>query len=101
MLPALYFLAGKRMKKLAVAAAVASLLVAGLAAQTPKPRDAQTPSAAPKLAASHPSTKLAPTASGMPIEAQNALVAQNCATCHSERMKAGQLVLAGFDAAKI
>jgi hypothetical protein len=37
----------------------------------------------------------------MAVDAQNKLVAQNCASCHSERMKAGQLVLAGFDAATI
>ena len=35
----------------------------------------------------------------MAVDAQNKLVAQNCASCHSEKMKAGQLVLAGFDAA--
>ena len=55
------------------------------------------------MTASHPSTPLAggapPTA--LPIDAQNTLVAQNCASCHSEKMKAGQLVLAGFDAATV
>ena len=80
------------MKKLAVAAAVTTLLGAGLSAQKP----------APKLAVSHPSTKLAAgAASGLSIEAQNKLIAQNCASCHSEKMKAGELVLAGFDAAKV
>jgi len=36
----------------------------------------------------------------MPVDAQNKLVAQYCATCHSEKAKAGELVLAGFDGAK-
>src|SRR4029077_9115565 len=40
-------------------------------------------------------------ASGPSIEAQNKLVAQYCSGCHSERGKAGGLVLAGFDAAKV
>jgi len=54
------------------------------------------------MAPSHPSTK--PTA-GAPvtqaIESQNQLIAQYCAGCHSERGKAGGLVLAGFDAANV
>jgi hypothetical protein len=37
----------------------------------------------------------------MPVADQNALVGQYCTTCHSARAKAGGLVLAGFDAAKI
>src|SRR3954470_9210537 len=87
---------GKRMQKLVVAATVAALFGSVLSAQqptkTPPPRAS---AAVPKLAASHaPSTAL-------PIDAQNKLVAQNCATCHSEKMKAGELVLAGFDAAKL
>jgi hypothetical protein len=90
------------MKKLAVAAAVAALFGSGLSAQqTSRPHNAQTPSTPPKLAASHPSTKLGTGATSMAVDAQNKLVAQNCASCHSERMKAGQLVLAGFDAATI
>jgi hypothetical protein len=95
------------MKKLAVAAAVAALCGAGLSAQQAvKSRSAQTPSsaapsAAPKPAASHPSTTPGPSSSSLSVDAQNKLVAQNCASCHSERMKAGELVLAGFDAATI
>src|SRR5216684_1236901 len=90
-------LVGKHMKKLAVAAAVTALFGAGLSAQqAAKTRSAQTPSPAPKLAASHPSAN----ASAISVDVQNKLVAQNCAGCHSEKMKAGQLVLAGFDAAK-
>ncbi|HET6955148.1 MAG TPA: DUF1592 domain-containing protein [Vicinamibacterales bacterium] len=83
------------MKKLVVAAVVATLsATASFAQPTAKTAAAQPPSVAPKMAASH-----APT--GMPIDAQNKLVAQNCASCHSEKMKAGELVLAGFDAAKV
>jgi hypothetical protein len=83
------------MKKLVVAAVVATLsATASFAQQAAKTAAAQSSSAAPKMAASH-----APT--GMPIDAQNKLVAQNCASCHSEKMKAGELVLAGFDAAKV
>jgi hypothetical protein len=90
------------MKKLAVAAAATALFGAGLAAQQPaRPRGAQTPSTTPKLAASHPLTKPGTGPASMAVDAQNKLVAQNCAGCHSEKMKAGQLVLAGFDAATV
>src|SRR5215211_8255191 len=90
------------MKKLAVAAAVAALFGAGLSAQqTSKPSSGQTRSTTPKLAPSHASTKPATGRASMAVDAQNTLVAQNCASCHSEKMKAGQLVLAGFDAARI
>jgi len=83
------------MKKLVVAAVVATLsATASFAQPTARTAGAKPPSVAPKMAASH-----APT--GMPIDAQNKLVAQNCASCHSEKMKAGELVLAGFDAAKV
>ncbi|MBW8861085.1 MAG: DUF1592 domain-containing protein [Acidobacteria bacterium] len=83
------------MKNLVVAAAATALLGGGLSAQqAAKPASAKAPGAAPKLAAAHASTAL-------PVDAQNQLVGQYCATCHSERGKAGGLVLAGFDAAKI
>ena len=81
------------MKKLAVAAAVAALCGAGLLAEpTATLRAVQAPPpSAPKPAASHPSTKLgagpstrltkeSPTTSdSLSIDAQNKLVAQNCA----------------------
>ena len=51
------------------------------------------------MAASH--VRSGPDTSGPSIEAQNQLVAQYCSGCHSERGKAGGLVLAGFDAAKV
>ena len=97
------------MKKLAFAAAVTALCGSALSARQAAVPGAQATATKPKAAASHPSTRPAtdpspkPGAVASPIstDAQNALVAQNCASCHSERMKAGQLVLAGFDAAKI
>src|SRR5438445_7328366 len=42
-----------------------------------------------------------PAKPALPAESQNQLVSQYCASCHSERGKAGGLVLAGFDAAKV
>jgi Protein of unknown function (DUF1592)/Protein of unknown function (DUF1588)/Protein of unknown function (DUF1587)/Protein of unknown function (DUF1585)/Protein of unknown function (DUF1595) len=99
------------MQKLAVAAIVAALFVTAPSAQQPTSApETKAPSTAPKPAASHPSTQSVPRSSTqpapggstlLPIEAQNKLVAQNCASCHSEKMKAGELVLAGFDAARI
>jgi hypothetical protein len=98
------------MRKLAVSMALAALLAHSPSAQqAPGAGAAKAPSTPPKLAASHPSTqaatgpstKPATGSAALPVDAQNKLVAQNCASCHSEKMKAGQLVLAGFDAAKI
>src|SRR5438093_9093843 len=73
----------------------ASLLVGGsLTAQQSVSR--------PKRAASHPSTRLrAGVPAGPSVEAQNQLVKQYCAGCHSDRGKAGGLSLASFDAAQI
>ena len=76
------------MKKLAVAAAVTALFGALPAAQQAAPsRRVQAPSAG--------------TSSSLSIESQNQLVGQYCASCHSDRGKAGGLTLAGFDAAKV
>jgi mono/diheme cytochrome c family protein len=83
------------MKNLVVAAAAAALLGSGLSAQQPaKPATPNASASSPKLATAHATT-------GLPVESQNQLVGQYCATCHSERGKAGGLTLAGFDAAKI
>src|SRR5262245_61483845 len=71
------------MKNLVVAALAATFVTVAAASEPPK----TTPAKA--------------RASGLTVEAQNQLVAQYCSTCHSERMKAGQLVLAGFDAATL
>src|SRR5437899_6893302 len=85
----------KPMKNLAVAAATTALIGVGAAAQQP-PKTA-TPGAAvaaPKMATAHVRSPLS-------VASQNQLVGQYCASCHSERGKAGGLVLAGFDAATI
>jgi len=64
------------MKKLVVAAVVATLSgTAPLAQQAAKTGGAPPPAASPKLVPSHES-------SGLSIDAQNKLVAQNCASCH-------------------
>ena len=77
--------------------AVAAAALAGVAATAETPRTQAAPAAKPpvKMAVAH----AAP--SGPSIESQNKLVAQYCAGCHSERGKAGGLVLAGFDAANV
>ena len=107
------------MKKLAVAVAALALLGAGATAQqAAHSASAQTPAAPSKAATSNPSTKLGTDATTKPvagapakatpvasaalsIDSQNQLVKQYCASCHSERGKAGGLSLATFDAAKI
>jgi len=87
----------------------AALLGVGLAASTgvadrgqSAPRAAQ--SAAP--AAARPATRTAPAAPvashalspALSAREQSELIKTYCATCHSERAKAGGLSLAGFDA---
>src|SRR4029079_8731954 len=93
-LRALYF---SILRNAAFAVAAAGLLGVAATAQAP-----QTPAGAAKapvkMAASH--VRSGPDVSGPSIEAQNKLVAQYCSGCHSERGKAGGLVLAGFDAAR-
>src|SRR6266508_23363 len=86
------------MQKMATAVAVAALCGAVWTAvdaqtQTPGAKNAVT---RPRLTASH-----APTLVGMTVAAQNQLVGQYCATCHSEKGKAGGLALVGFDAAAV
>src|SRR3954470_23870992 len=101
---------GKRMKRLAVAVAAMALLSAGTSAQqTAKTTTEKASATAPPMATAHqPAAKTGSAVSSkgdgsaiLPIDAQNQLVGQYCATCHSERGKAGGLVLAGFDGAKI
>jgi mono/diheme cytochrome c family protein len=70
-------------------AAGAVLITASLAAQ-------QAPKAPVKPAVSHP-----PAATTMLPAEQTAIVKQYCATCHSERGKAGGISFAAFDAAKL
>src|SRR3982751_456946 len=83
------------MKNVAVTVAAAALLGGGLSAQqAAKPASEKAPVAAPKPAAAH-------SPGGLTVESQNQLAGQYCATCHSDRGKAGGLTLAGFDAAKM
>jgi mono/diheme cytochrome c family protein len=90
------------MKKLAVVVAATALLSAGPAAeQAAQLVGAQAPAVAPKLVASPATRAGAPASAGLSVEAQNQLVKQYCAGCHSERGKAGGLVLASFDAAAL
>jgi mono/diheme cytochrome c family protein len=98
------------MKKFAYAAAAAAVLVVAAgggnsvtAEQSVSSQPAPTSAAKPapvKMATAHAAAKPAAPA-GLAIEAQNKLVSQYCAGCHSEKGRAGQLSLAGFDAAKI
>ncbi|MGE0813058.1 MAG: DUF1592 domain-containing protein [Vicinamibacterales bacterium] len=47
-----------------------------------------------------PAPVAAHAAAPLPVEAENALVGRYCATCHSDRAKAGGLSLAGYDASR-
>src|SRR5947209_1983586 len=85
------------MKTFVIASLATSIVALGIAADqttapTGRPRTA-TPTS-PKLAAAHASA-------GLSIESQNQLVGQYCATCHSDKTRAGGLSLAAFDAAKV
>jgi mono/diheme cytochrome c family protein len=97
------------MKQFAFAIAITAALAAGLVVGA---SEGQAPSAAPQPAA----RPAAPTAvaarraaapaatpshaAGLSAASQTELVTQYCATCHSERGKAGGLSLAGFNAMK-
>jgi mono/diheme cytochrome c family protein len=86
------------MRNVVFAVAATALLGAGPTAESPRPQAAVVAKPRVKMAVSHPT----PTpATGPSIESQNQLVAQYCAGCHSERLKSGELVLAGFDVAKV
>ena len=92
-------LSGGSMKKFvyaAVAAAVLGVAAAGgdivTADQSAPSQPSQTPAATKpspvKMATSHTTVKPAAPA-GLAVDSQNKLVGQYCATCHSERGKAG------------
>jgi len=86
---------------LGLAAAVESIVVTAQPAASPAGQaPVATRKATVKMAPSHQAQKPAAD-SGLAVDAQNKLVGQYCATCHSEKGRAGQLSLAGFDAAKI
>ena len=65
---------------------------------SPQPRQTAAP---PKPASAHAARSTPPPASGLSIEEQNQLVHQYCATCHSDKMRAGNLSLAAFDATRV
>jgi len=76
---------------LSAAAAICVVTLTVSAQQPPAPKPARI-----RPVASH----AAPATAGMSVEDQNALVAKYCgSSCHSDKMKSGQLSLAHFDAA--
>ena len=77
------------MQRVIVGVLGAAVLALGIASVPTHARQAT----APKLATSHSPAAPLPTA-----ESQTAVVKQYCATCHSDRGKAGGLSLAAFDA---
>jgi len=98
------------LKNLLPIAAVTAVVTVSLAAQIDKPKGLSPQQAAvaesPRKAAvaqspQKPVAAHAPATTTMLPAEQTAMVKQYCATCHSERGKAGNLSLAGFDAAKI
>src|SRR5262245_31375644 len=64
-------------------------------------KKAATPTTKPLAAHAPVQRPAAPPSTALAIDAQNKLVAQYCATCHSEKGHAGELSLASFDAAKV
>ena len=82
-------------KLLPVAALAAALSVTVAAQQAASPKKPLSPQTTKPVAAH------AAAPAGSTAAEQTALVKQYCATCHSERGKAGDLSLANFDAAKI
>ncbi|MFN2444038.1 MAG: DUF1592 domain-containing protein [Vicinamibacterales bacterium] len=103
------------MKRLGLASIAVALVSAALMADDSQAKRKPSPAPAPETtAAAKPETIAAPQApmpaapkmrvshspaAGLAPESQSALVAQYCATCHSDKGKAGGLTLAGFDAA--
>src|SRR5688500_9489828 len=99
------------MRQLFLASAGVALLGLGLAARDPQgaPSPAAQSAPAPAPAAQTAPARPAPRAAARPAAAatpvmvaaeQTRIINTYCATCHSERGKAGGLSLAGFDAMK-
>src|SRR5215208_1638058 len=83
------------MKRIAVVILLLGAGISGARASADAPQGPPAAAAPPaRLAASH-----APAA--LSAKSQNELVARYCATCHSDRGKAGDLSLARFDAARL
>jgi hypothetical protein len=103
------------MRNVVLAVATTVVFCLGVAAQTGQAPVApaatagttKTRAAAParataqKPAAPAPVKSHATASSELSVEAQNAMVKQYCATCHSDRGKAGGLSLASFDASAV
>ena len=91
------------MKSLVVAAASSAVLVGAASVVYVQPGPAEAAKApAPAPTASPPPVRSyghAPAPPTISNDALTGVVKQTCATCHSERQKAGNLVLAGFDVA--
>ena len=88
-------------KNLTVAALATALVGASAAGQQTAKPGPSTPPPNGSLRAGPSTPRLESSLSALPVESQNQLVGQYCASCHSERGKAGGLVLAGFDAATV
>jgi mono/diheme cytochrome c family protein len=90
------------MKRLLLAIPGTLVFALGVAASTDQaprpPAQPQALSPAPKRA---PAASHVPAVPGLPADAQTQLVKQYCASCHSDRGKAGGLTFASFDAAQI
>jgi mono/diheme cytochrome c family protein len=102
------------MKRLIIGTVGVALATLSLAAQAPQPSApaprGNAPAArpapvkqtdAPRPVPSHAAPKQAAGTSAPTVEEQTALIKQYCATCHSDRGKAGGLSLASFDAAQL
>ncbi len=81
----------KRMASAIAVIALGGAVLTASGAQTARPAAA---TERPMPASSHPP-------SGPTIEAQNQLVKQYCIGCHNDKTRAGELTLAGFDAATV
>src|SRR4051812_9589973 len=88
------------MKTILATMLAAGVIGAGVTADTRAPA-AAVPAAGTAAKAPVPPRTTAHAAGGLSIAAQNELVRQYCATCHSDRGKSGGLSLASFDAAHV
>jgi mono/diheme cytochrome c family protein len=81
---------------------VLALGVAASADQAPRSQAQSSPAQpAPSPRTAAPVASHVPAVPGLPADAQTQLVKQYCASCHSDRGKAGGLTFAAFDAARI
>src|SRR5262245_21102951 len=83
------------------AIAACSVVAISATGQTSTGKKTATATTTPVAAHTPVQRPAAPPSTALAIDAQNKLVAQYCATCHSEKGHAGELSLASFDAAKV